>query len=261
MIHVPHSRRTFLKQLSAGLLAVPYIRRSLFAEAAAKKIRHASFGTSGMAWSDVTAISSHPEVEVVAGCDVDDRSTKKFREKFPDARIYTDYRELLDKEKDLHTVNVSTPDHMHAPIGVACLNRGLNVYGQKPLTHDLYETRRMTEIARDKKRVTQMGIQIHSNSEYRTAVKLVQDGVIGKIKEVHTWSNKTWGDRGAIPEPSPVPDGLHWDLWLGVCAERSLHRQTNGIIPRTGASGSTSARGRSATWAAISMIRFSARWR
>jgi hypothetical protein len=128
---------------------------------------------------------------------------------------------MLDKEKDLQTVNVSTPDHMHAPIGLAALRRGLNVYGQKPLTHDLYEARHLAEVAREKKAVTQMGIQIHSSSEYRTAVKLVQDGVIGKVSEVHTWSSKAWGDTGAMPQKSdPVPEGFNWQLWLGVCADR-----------------------------------------
>jgi predicted dehydrogenase len=220
MLHSPHSRRTFLQRLSLGLAAAPYLRRSAFAQSADKKVRHATFGTSGQAFQDVTSIASHPDVEIVAGCDVDEHSTAKFREKFPDARIYADYRELLDKEKDLQSVNVSTPDHMHAPIGAACLERGLAVYGEKPLTHDLYETRRLTELAREKKLVTQMGIQIHSNVEYRTAVKLVQDGVLGKIKEVHVWSSKKWGDTGSRPAPSPVPEGLNWDLWLGVCAER-----------------------------------------
>ncbi len=219
MLYLPQTRRSFIKQLTTGIAAAPFISRRGWGQNA-KKIRHASFGTSGMALTDVTAIASHPDVEVVAGCDVDESLSAKFREKFPNAKIYTDFRELLDKEKDLHTVNVSTPDHMHAPIGVSCLQRGLNVYGQKPLTHDLFETRRITEIARERKAVTQMGIQIHSNAEYRTAVKLVQDGVIGKIKEVHTWSSKKWGDTGAMPEASPVPETLHWDLWLGVCAER-----------------------------------------
>lgn len=214
------TRRTFIKQLSLGLAAAPFISRGLLAQSATGKIRHATFGTSGMAWTDINSIASHPAVEVVAGCDVDEHSTARFREKFPNARIYSDYRELLEKEKDLQTVNVSTPDHMHAPIGAACLQRGINVYGQKPLTHDLYECRRLTELATEKKLVTQMGIQIHSNSEYRTAVKLVQDGIIGKIKEVHTWSSKKWGDTGVVPASSAVPDGLHWDLWLGICAER-----------------------------------------
>ena len=214
------SRRSFLKRLAAGSAAAPFISRGLLAQND-QVIHHASFGTSGMAWSDVTAIAKHPSVKVVAACDIDLNRTKQFREKFPEARIYQDFRELLDKEKDLQTVNVSTPDHMHALIGLSALQRGLHVYGQKPLTHDLYECRKLAEAARDKKLVTQMGIQIHSDSEYRTAVKLVQEGAIGKVKEVHTWSNKAWGDNGAMPDrKDPVPEGMDWNLWLGPCAER-----------------------------------------
>jgi predicted dehydrogenase len=215
------SRRSFLQQLAAGATAAPFITRGLLAQSPNGKIHHATFGAAGMAWSDVTAIAEHPAVTVVAACDVDLSRTTEFRKKFPNARIYRDFRELLDTEKDLQTVNVSTPDHMHAPIAMTAMQRGLHVYGQKPLTHDLHETRRLTEVAREKKLVTQMGIQIHSSSEYRTAVKVVQDGVIGKIKEVHTWSNKAWGDTGAKPDRmDEVPDDLDWHLWLGVCSER-----------------------------------------
>jgi predicted dehydrogenase len=215
------SRRSFLQQLAAGAATAPFITRGLLAQSPNGKIHHATFGAAGMAWSDVTAIAEHPGVTVVAACDVDLSRTAEFRKKFPNAHIYRDFRELLDTEKDLQTVNVSTPDHMHAPIAMTAMQRGLHVYGQKPLTHDLYETRRLTEVAREKKLVTQMGIQIHSGSEYRTAVKVVQDGVIGKIKEVHTWSNKAWGDTDAKPNRvDEVPDDLDWHLWLGVCSER-----------------------------------------
>jgi len=216
-----YTRRSFLKQLAAGAAIAPFARRGLRAQMAKGTIRHATFGAAGMAWSDVTAISRHPAVTVVAACDVDLNRTVELKKKFPDARIYQDYRELLDKERDLHTVNVSTPDHMHAPIGLAAMERGLHVYGQKPLTHDLYEARQMALKAAQMNAVTQMGIQIHSGPEYRTAVKLVQSGVIGKVKEVHTWSSKAWGDRGEQPNRvDPVPDGFNWELWLGVCAER-----------------------------------------
>ncbi len=215
------SRRSFLRHLAAGTAAAPFITRGLLAQSPNGKINHATFGAAGMAWSDVTALAAHPALNVVAACDVDLKRTAEFKKKFPDARIYQDYRELLEKERDLQSVNVSTPDHMHAPIAMAAMRRGLHVYGQKPLTHDLYETRRLTEFAREKKVVTQMGIQIHSGPQYRTAVKLVQDGAIGKVKEVHTWSSKAWGDTGTMPEKTdPVPEGLDWDLWLGVCAER-----------------------------------------
>ena len=217
----PLTRRSFLGHLAAGAATAPFITRGLLAQSPNGKVNHATFGASGMAWSDVQALAAHPALQVVAACDVDRTKTAEFRKKFPDARLYQDYRELLEKERDLQSVNVSTPDHMHAPIGMAALRRGLHVYGQKPLTHDLYETRRLTEFAREKKVVTQMGIQIHSGPEYRTAVKLIQDGAIGKVKEVHTWSSKAWGDTGAMPEKTdPVPEGLDWNLWLGVCAER-----------------------------------------
>jgi predicted dehydrogenase len=219
--HLLPSRRSFLRDLALGAAVAPWVTRGLMAQSPNSVIHHASFGCAGMAMSDVGAISKHAAVKIVAGCDVDEKRTVEFRKKFPDARIYSDFRELLDKEKDLQTVNVSTPDHMHAPIGVSALNRGLHVYGQKPLAHHLHEVRRMTEIARAKKLHTQMGIQIHSGSEYRTACKAIQDGVIGKVKEVHTWSSKKWGDNGAMPtKTDPVPEGLDWDLWLGVASER-----------------------------------------
>lgn len=214
------TRRSFLKSGAVGLLAAPFITRDLIARPPSSQVLHASFGAGGMAWADLTSIASHPNVKIVAVADVDANRTAEFRKKFPDARVYEDYRVLLDKEK-LDSVNVSTPDHMHAPIGMAAMQRGIAVYGQKPLTHDIYESRQLTEFARRKKLVTQMGIQIHSAKEYRMAVKLVQMGAIGKIKEVHTWSSKDWGDTGAMPtRTDAVPAGLNWDAWLGVSAAR-----------------------------------------
>ena len=175
-----------------------------------------------MGWRDLNEIAKCPGVEIVAVCDVDLTRTMEARKKFPKARVYQDWRELLDREANhLDSVNVSTPDHMHAPIAVSAMQLGKHVYGQKPLAHDLYEVRRMTEIAEQRKVVTQMGIQIHASTYYRTAVQLVQQGVIGKIKEVHSWCPKSWGDMSPQPQRvDPVPAGFDWDLWLGVCAER-----------------------------------------
>ena len=218
----PFSRRSFLKTLGGAAVGAPFIARGLMAQSPNSVLRHASFGAGGMAWSDLTQIAKCPGVEIVAICDVDLNRTVEARAQFPKAKIYQDWRELLDKEaKNIESVNVSVPDHMHAPIGISAMQLGKHLYGQKPLAHDLYEVRRMTEIAAKKKIVTQMGIQVHSSSQYRKAVRVIQNGVIGKVKEVHTWSNKTWGDISVQPDKSdPVPVGFDWNLWLGVCAER-----------------------------------------
>ena len=217
-----YSRRSFIKTLSVTALGAPFITSGLRGQSPNSQLRHASFGASGMAWSDITELTKLKEVRLVAVAEVDETKTGDLRKKFPEAKIYKDWRQLIDKEhKNLDSVNVSTPDHMHAPIGMTALQAGLNVYGQKPLAHDIFEVRRLTEAARNLKRVTQMGIQIQSNTHYRLAVKLVRDGVIGKIKEVHSWVPKSWGDTSPRPDRNdPVPAGFDWDLWLGVCQSR-----------------------------------------
>jgi predicted dehydrogenase len=217
-----YSRRSFLKTLGCAAIATPYVTSCMTGRSRNGTLRHASFGAGGMAWADLTKISECPGVEIVAVCDVDLGRTVAARKKFPKAKIYQDWRELLDREaNNIDSVNVSTPDHMHAPIAVSAMQMGKHVYGQKPLARDLSEVRRMTEIARQRKVVTQMGIQIHASTYYRTAVRLVHEGVIGKIKEVHSWCPKSWGDMSPRPERiDPVPAGFDWDLWLGVCAER-----------------------------------------
>ena len=136
-----------------------------------------------MAGSDLGAIASHPKVKLVCVADVDLARAAEVKKKFPDVRVYQDWRELLDKEhKNLDSCNVSTPDHMHAPIGMSAMQLGLHVYGQKPLTHDVYESRKLAEYAAEKKLVTQMGIQVHSAAPYRAAVATIQAGAIGKVK-------------------------------------------------------------------------------
>lgn len=217
-----HSRRSVLKLLGATTASAPFLSSNAFAAATEKPLRHASFGTGGMAWRDLTEIAKCDHVEIVAVCDVDNSRTVAARKKFPNARVYQDWRVLLEKEADnLDSVNVSTPDHMHAPIAMECMKLGKHVYGQKPLAHDLYEVRQMAERAKEKQVVTQMGIQKHSSSKYQSAVKAIRDGAIGKIKEVHSWSSKSWGDTSPLPDKTdPVPEGFDWNLWLGVCAER-----------------------------------------
>jgi predicted dehydrogenase len=215
------SRRSFLRSLGLTAAAAPFVTRGWMVAAPNSRLVHASFGANGMAWADIQSITRHAAVTLAAVADVDLTRTGEVKKAFPNAKIYQDWRELLDQEKSIDSVNVSTPDHMHGPIAMSALQLGKNVYCQKPLTHDLHETRQLTRLAREKKLVTQMGIQIHSGTEYRTAVKLIQDLMIGKVKEVHTWSGKKWGDSDPMPKRTdPVPEGLNWDLWIGVCAMR-----------------------------------------
>src|SRR5216684_1719035 len=182
-----HTRRAFLKQMGLAGLSAPFITRGLLAASPNSMVRHASFGTSGMAASDIGELTRNRFLKLVAVADVDSNRSAALKKQFPDVTVYQDWRELLDKEQNnIDSVNVSTPDHMHAPIGMSAMQLGKHVYGQKPLAHDIYEVRQLTLMARQKKLTTQMGIQIHSALEYRLAVQFIQDLVIGKIKEVHS---------------------------------------------------------------------------
>jgi predicted dehydrogenase len=215
------TRRSFLKATALTTIAAPFFIPRLMSAPPSERVFHASFGAGGMARADLSEIISHKSVEFAAVADVEPAKANDLKKKYPNLRVYADWREMLDKEKGLTSVNVSTPDHMHAPMAMASMQRGLHVYGQKPLTHNIYESRKLTEFARKKKLVTQMGIQIHSAAEYRLAVQLIQTGAIGKVREVHTWSSKKWGDNDPMPKRvDPVPAGFNWDQWLGVCAER-----------------------------------------
>ncbi|HXD86591.1 MAG TPA: Gfo/Idh/MocA family oxidoreductase [Urbifossiella sp.] len=220
---MPHlSRRTALQSmLAAG--AAPFVWRMHAHAAPSESVIHASFGSSGMAGSDIGSLTGNKHLVLAAVAEVDSsqKNLAELKKKYPQLRVYEDYRVLLDKEKDLNSVNVSTPDHMHGSIGMRALQRGLAVYGQKPMTQTLYEARRLAEVAAEKKLVTQMGIQIHSSARHKLVVKLIHDGAIGRVKEVHSWSNKSWGDTKPKPaKADPVPPNLNWDLWLGVAAER-----------------------------------------
>ena len=216
------NRRSFLKQAALGAFAAPVFIRDLRAASPNDVVRHASFGASGMAGADLSQIASHPKAKLICVADVDLGWAEELKKKFPEIQVYQDWRQLLDKEHaNLDSVNVSTPDHMHASLAMASMQRGLHVYGQKPLTHDVYDSRRLAEVAAEKKLVTQMGIQIHSHPAYRSAVQLIQGGAIGKVQSVHSWSSKKWGDETARPDRTdPVPANFDWDQWLGVCEAR-----------------------------------------
>lgn len=216
----PLTRRAALGAV-AGALAAPFAFRHFATAAPSETLLHASFGANGMALADIGSLTRGKNLKLVAVAEVDLARAAAVKEKFPDVRVYQDWRELLDKEKQLDSVNVSTPDHMHAPITMRAVQRGLHVYTQKPLTQTIYEARQLTAAARDKKVVSQMGIQIHSHGVHRTVVAIIQSGAIGKVKAVHSWSGKEWGDKNPRPDRKDrIPAAMDWDKWLGVAADR-----------------------------------------
>ena len=216
-------RREFLVRSSALSLTLPFWARTAHSssESNAGRLRLASIGVGGMGASDLSSLSSHTQVDIVALCDVDANRLKSAGEKHPKAKQFSDYRKMLDEMHDgVDAVQVSTPDHTHAPAALSAMSRGKHVYCQKPLTHDVSESRQMRMLAQQKKLVTQMGTQVHSHTDYRTAVSLIQSGIIGQVKEVHSWSSKTWGYDGPAPMQNEVPAHLDWNLWLGTAPER-----------------------------------------
>jgi len=225
------TRRTFMKRLAATGAVLPFAfdPRHLVAPPR-RTLRHACVGVGGMGNTDLKRLVSHPEVEIIALCDVDAEKLAaaagdpRVAERFPGARTYRDWREMLAREGGrIGSVNVATPDHMHAPIAMTALRMGKHVYCQKPLAHDVSECRRLAEeAARRPRQVTSFGIQIHAHTVYRMAVKMIRTGLVGKIREVHSWCGKGWtGPPKVRPDRAdPVPDTLDWDLWLGVAPVR-----------------------------------------
>jgi predicted dehydrogenase len=206
------NRRTFLG------LAAPAFIPNLISAPRNSTLRMASFGAGGMAYHTLDSILKHPKVTLACVAEVDSARLGQMQKKYPNPKVYPDWRKMLDEQhKELDIACIGTPDHMHAPTAMSSMQLGLHVYVQKPLTHDIYEARRLAAMAHKKKLVTQMGIQRHSSAEYMMSTQLIQSGAIGKVKEVHAWSEKKWGDPDPMPDRSdPVPATLDWDLWLGV---------------------------------------------
>jgi predicted dehydrogenase len=219
----PSTRRSFLLNATAAGIAAPFFLPKLISAPPSGIVRLASFGAGGMAFVTLQQLTTHPKVRLTCVSEVDSARLKQLKDgKYESVQVYEDWRRMLDREwKQVDAVCVGTPDHMHAPNAMAAMLRGLPVFAQKPLAHDVFEVRKLAEIACKRRLVTQMGIQIHSRHEYKIATMLVQSGAIGKIKEVHSWSEKKWGDPDPMPDRSdPVPTTLNWDLWLGVCDKR-----------------------------------------
>jgi predicted dehydrogenase len=222
-----HSRRTFLKQaaIASSILIVPrHVLGGVGFTAPSDQLNLAAIGAGGKGASDILNASVNGRERVVALCDVDFSGTAaKSVTAFPKAKLYADYREMLDKEKDIDAVTISTPDHVHGPAAAYAMQRGKHVYVQKPMTHNIREARMLTEMARNQKVVTQMGNQGASNPLLDMVKKWVDSDKIGKISKVQIWTNRpVWPQGGAMPKPddSKKPKDLNWDLWVGPAEYR-----------------------------------------
>lgn len=219
------SRRGFLQGMAAGVAGPMILPRLSFAAPANSRLQHAAIGVGGQGSYDLNSIASSGKVDVIALCDVDELTLKKMAAKFPAARLYRDWREMLEQEaQHIDSVNVSTPDHIHAPATMTAIRKGLHVYCEKPLTHNVYEARKVRLAAQKAGVATQMGNQIHSHIYYRTAVHWLKAGAIGKVKSWHSWcgASFTTSDKQRPAGADPVPAELDWDRWIGVAPERSF---------------------------------------
>jgi predicted dehydrogenase len=185
----------------------------------------AAIGGGGKGEVDITCSWNNGKNNIAAICDVDWNRAKKMMDKFPKATRYRDYRELLDKEKNIDGFTITTPDHTHAVIAVAAMQLGKHVYVQKPLTHDIFETRTLTELARKNKIVTQMGNQGSSSEAVQYFGKWFKDGLIGDVHTVHVWTNRpVWPQGIGSPKDKPTPPkDMNWDSWIGPAPMIDFH--------------------------------------
>lgn len=222
-ISVNNSRRWFLKNTAltaAGFMIVPrHVLGGKGFLAPSDRLTIAGIGVGGKGESDIDSFYKSGKADIAFLCDVDDRRAATSVKNFPKAKYYKDWRELLDKEsKNIDAVSVSTPDHTHAVAAIAAMQLGKHVYVQKPLTHDVYEARALTDAAKRYKVVTQMGNQGASGDGVRQLMEWYDADTIGDVHTVYCWTDRPVWPQG-IPWPStsaPVPQGLSWDLWLGT---------------------------------------------
>ncbi|NNE77916.1 MAG: Gfo/Idh/MocA family oxidoreductase, partial [Pricia sp.] len=194
------SRRSFIKKgaIASSIFIVPrHVLGGVGYMAPSDRLNLAAIGAGGKGTSDIKNASVNGREKVVALCDVDFAgSAKRSVENFPKAKLYADYREMLDKEKGIDAVTISTPDHVHAPAAVYAMERGKHVYVQKPMTHNIREARTLTQMARDKKIVSQMGNQGGSNPLLGMVQKWIDDDAIGAVSKVQVWTNRPVWPQG-----------------------------------------------------------------
>ncbi|HYT94815.1 MAG TPA: Gfo/Idh/MocA family oxidoreductase [Gemmataceae bacterium] len=226
------TRRQFVAAGAAALVAAPGYLRS---QGATNRLNIAVIGVGGRGAANLGSVSGE---NIVALCDVNASAVEAAAVKFPKARRLSDLRRLFDHQREFDAVVVSTCEHTHALATMLALRHNKHVYCEKPLTHNIWEARRVREAAAKAKVATQMGIQIHATENYRRVVEIIQSGAIGPVREVQVWVSRAWGWQSAEAakrnrdivsvtarpkEAMPVPAGLDWDLWLGPAPHRPFH--------------------------------------
>lgn len=215
------TRRRFLTTAAVATLGFPALVR---ARNLNSRLQVVAIGCDGKGFDDIKEIGTHPAVRFVGFCDVDAGRFHQADAAYPGIPHHADFRAMFARlGEGFDAAIVSTPDHMHALPALTAMRLKKHVYLQKPLAHSVEEARWLRLEATRHGVRTQMGNQIHSRSEYRTAVRLIQEGRIGKVTATHSWlTNKGNGYTKLTtrPTPGPVPPGLAWDLWLGTAAAR-----------------------------------------
>lgn len=223
------SRRSFLKTASVAAAAITIVPRHVLGQGQtppSEKLNIAGIGLGGMGGIDVASCAGAGE-NIVALCDPDQNTLAAHASKYPKAKVYTDFRKMLEAQKDIDAVTIATPDHVHAVATAMAMKLGKHVHCQKPLTHSVYEARMIGKLARETKVATQMGNFGQAGEEARRVAELIHAGAIGNLKEVHAWSNRNpdISQRG-IPRPQdtpPCPAHLDWNQWVGPAPLRAYH--------------------------------------
>jgi predicted dehydrogenase len=218
-------RRTFLKGAAIGGFSFLFLHdsRLAFSYQQNEKLNIAMIGAGGRGRGNLDGVLSE---NIVALCDVDERLAYSARQACPNAKFYKDFRKMLEQMRNqIDAVVVSTPDHTHAVAAAMAIRMGKHVYCEKPLTRTIWEARTLRDLARRYKVATQMGNQGTASNELRQGVEVIQSGVLGKVTEIHVWSNRPiWPQGIARPkEEMIIPEGLGWELWLGPAPKRPYH--------------------------------------
>ena len=222
------TRRDFLGGAAVAAAAVSIVPRHVLGGPGntppSEKLNIAGVGVGGQGSVNLSGCRAE---NIVALCDVDSAKAAGIFKTYPRAKRYKDFRVMLDQQKDLDAVIVATPDHTHAVVAMAAIQRGKHIFVQKPLAHSVNEARILTEAARRHKVASQLGNQGHSGDEPRVICEWIADGAIGAVREVHAWTNRpVWPQGVEVDRPKetpPVPASLDWDLWIGPAPMRPYH--------------------------------------